>query len=285
MLKLKQPAYAYVDVLTICRDGITGNRGLLQKVNDAITELQTRARVYEASASTGELYTIQPIQSREGDDPVVLGRLKKSDLIKLYGSYLVGKKKPARAIYDALMIAADEKCPFCGGIGRPRNLDHYLPKAHYPQFSILPVNLVPSCRDCNMDGKGEAFATAEAEQVIQPYLDDERYFNEQWLFARYVAGEGDEPGVIEYYVYPPEDWEDSQKRRVEKHFKDFDLSLRFSKEAGPRSVSLLGQFQALLQVPIDKDVAKNIIFQTVVDNSPFVNHWERVMCLALMSDL
>lgn len=285
MLKLTQPTYTYTDALALCRDGITGNRGLLQKVNDATPDLQVQALAYEASGTTGELYTIKPLQIQNEDDPVVLGKLKKSDLIKLYGNYLVGKKKPARAVYDALMLAADEKCPFCGGIGRPRNLDHYLPKAHFPQFSIVPVNLVPSCRDCNMDGKGENFAVSEAEQVIQPYLDDDRYFNEQWLYARYLPGNDIEPGVIEYFVFPPDHWEAAQKKRVEKHFKDFELALRFSKEAGARLAVLMAQYQALLDNHVDEVTSKEIIFQSVINASPFVNHWERVMCLTLMLEL
>ena len=64
MLKLKQPAYTYADMLTSCREGITGNPGLLLKVNEAITDLQTLAASYSASASTGELYTIQPLKTR-----------------------------------------------------------------------------------------------------------------------------------------------------------------------------------------------------------------------------
>ncbi|EFN5931998.1 HNH endonuclease, partial [Escherichia coli] len=36
---------------------------------------------------------------------------------------------------------------------------------------------------------------------------------------------------------------------------------------------------------VDKNAAKYLIFQTIINNSPFVNHWERIMCLALMSDL
>ncbi|WP_202819744.1 hypothetical protein [Thaumasiovibrio subtropicus] len=92
MLKLKQPFYDYVDVLTLCRDGITGNRGLLQNVNEAVTSLQQQAQAYEASGATGELFTIEPLLIQEDDDPVVIGRLRKSDLIKLYGNYMVGKK-------------------------------------------------------------------------------------------------------------------------------------------------------------------------------------------------
>lgn len=285
MLKLDNPTYSYAQAMDSCRQGITGNTDLLRKLDHDMALLQTSADGYVVSASTGELYTIQAIPNRRNYDPVVIGTLKKSDLLKLYGTYFVAQDKPGRSIYDELMAAANEKCPFCGGIGRPRNLDHYLPKAYYPQFSVLPVNLVPSCRDCNMDGKGEDFATTEEEQVIQPYLDNDRYFNEQWVFARYIAGIGVEPGVIEYFVQPPEHWEDAQKRRVEKHFNDFDLKLRFSKEAGPRLVIYLAQIQAMTQIPLELEVAKNTILQPAIDSAPFVNHWERVMCLALMREL
>lgn len=285
MLRLGNPIYLYAQAMESCRQGITGNANLLQKLNYSIALLEISATDYITSASTGNLYTIQAIPNRRNYDPVVIGTLQKSDLLKLYGTYFVSLDKPGRRIYDALMSAANEKCPFCGGIGRPRNLDHYLPKAHYPQFSVLPVNLVPSCRDCNMDGKGEDFATTEEAQVLQPYLDNDRYFNEQWVFARYIAGLGAEPGVIEYFVQPPEHWEDAQKRRVEKHFNDFDLELRFSKEAGPRLVTYLAQIHALTQIPLELEVAKSTILQPVINSAPFLNHWERVMCLTLMNEL
>jgi hypothetical protein len=285
MLKLDSPAYSYAQALDSCRQGITGNADLLRKVENDINIFQDGADVYVASASTGELYTIQPIPNHRDHDPIVIGQLKKSELLKLYSTYFVDKDKPGRMIYNALMAAANEKCPFCGGIGRPRNLDHYLPKAHYPQFCVLPVNLVPSCRDCNMDGKGDDFATREEEQVLQPYLDNDRYFSDQWIFARYIAGTGAEPGVIEYFVQPPEHWDDPQKRRVEKHFNDFGLDLRFSKEAGPRLIIYLAQIQALTRIPLELEIAKNTILQPAIDSAPFVNHWERVMCLALLNDL
>lgn len=285
MLKLEQPPYSIDQAIEICCQGITGNDELLQRVNNDRHLLQLSAVTYTASASTGELYSIPSTPNRSNYDPVVVGQLKKTDLLKLYNTYFVKEDKPGREIYNALMAAANEKCPFCGGIGRPRNLDHFLPKAHYPQFAVLPVNLVPSCRDCNMDGKGDDFATSEAEQILQPYFDNERYFNEQWIFARYIAGAGGEPGVIEYFVQPPEHWEDAQKLRVEKHFNDFNLDLRFSKEAGPRLVTYLAQIQVLLQIPLDIDMAKSTILQPAIDTALFANHWERVMCLALMNEL
>lgn len=285
MLKLKLPLFTYAQALNSCTEGITGNNELLVKINNNKQHLQTCAMRYCSSASTEELYTIPPTQNTHDANPLILNELTKSDLIKLYSTYFVDEKKPARTIYNSLIAGANEKCPFCGGIGRPRNLDHYLPKSHYPQYSILPVNLIPSCRDCNMDGKGVNFATHADEQLLQPYLDNNRYFDEQWVFARYIAGNRNEPGVIEYFVQPPDHWDNTHKNRVKKHFHDFDLALRFSKEAGPRLITYLAQINALLALPLELDVVKMTILQPAIDTASFANHWEKVMCMALMDQL
>lgn len=39
-------------------------------------------------------------------------------------------------------------CPFCGNPKKPDTLDHFIPKDEWPEYSILPNNLVPQCRDC-----------------------------------------------------------------------------------------------------------------------------------------
>ncbi|NUT73737.1 hypothetical protein HNO86_01635 [Pseudomonas sp. C1C7] len=41
-----------------------------------------------------------------------------------------------------------DSCPFCGGDGA-RTIEHYLPKACYPEFSVFSLNLMPSCGGCN----------------------------------------------------------------------------------------------------------------------------------------
>ena len=40
------------------------------------------------------------------------------------------------------------RCASCG-LSETSELDHYLPKEHYPEFSILSSNLVPCCSNCN----------------------------------------------------------------------------------------------------------------------------------------
>ncbi|MDQ4419035.1 hypothetical protein OOT33_01050 [Sphingobium sp. DEHP117] len=49
---------------------------------------------------------------------------------------------------DLLKRISVARCPFCG-IGESSTLDHYLPKEKHPEFSVFPINLVPSCAVCN----------------------------------------------------------------------------------------------------------------------------------------
>ncbi|MCA8323801.1 HNH endonuclease [Burkholderia cepacia] len=58
-----------------------------------------------------------------------------------------------------------DECPYCG-IGEPRTLDHYLPKETYPEFSILPVNLIPICNVCNTSYKGKKFLSAAGRRMF-----------------------------------------------------------------------------------------------------------------------
>jgi hypothetical protein len=40
------------------------------------------------------------------------------------------------------------RSPFCG-VGHGSALDHNLPKTKFPQLLVVPLNLVPSCKNCN----------------------------------------------------------------------------------------------------------------------------------------
>ncbi|VEI46040.1 HNH endonuclease [Actinobacillus equuli] len=76
-------------------------------------------------------------------------------------------------VYDTIInLAQSVKCPFCGGIGKPTQIDHFLPKSRYGHFSVLPENLIPVCKDCNTEYKKEFYPTEKNKQLIHPYLDD-----------------------------------------------------------------------------------------------------------------
>jgi hypothetical protein len=57
MIKLNQPVYSYAQTMDSCREGISGNVNLVQKLNSEIGLLQVSADSYVALAPQGELYT------------------------------------------------------------------------------------------------------------------------------------------------------------------------------------------------------------------------------------
>lgn len=278
MKRLEIPDIQFTEVVDKIVEGITGDDAFAEKVMQEKRGLLTANESYNAGGRTAELYTIPAVRGT-GNLPVI-GVLSKDDLVKLYKNYFAKKAKPARAIYNQLMVAAKDECAFCGGIGRPRNLDHYLPKASFPQYSVIPVNLVPSCRDCNMDGKGEVYATAAQEQVLHPYLDHSRFYDEQWIEAT-CSFDHAGLGVTEYNVSPPFHWTDEDKLRVQNHFEAFDIGRVYSREAASRMTIYAQQIRQLLELGIGEGDAKNAILAPAIENAPFINHWERVMCIAL----
>lgn len=283
MIRLADPEYSYEQTLQLCLDGITGNPDLHHRVTNAEEILLSARDSYFALANSGRLYTNPPITSAMGDMHVI-ANISKSELVNLYGTYFRDSEKPGRVIYNALMLAANEKCPYCGGIGRPRNLDHYLPKANFPQFSVLPWNLVPACRDCNMEDKTTTYATIAGDQIIQPYLDDSKFFDEQWIKATYHPKTPDNEGFLEYFVEPPNEWSDTDKQRCEKHFTEFNLAVRYSIEAGSELVYVEPDWLEVHQGLLSKDFFINTC-QKVIQRSPFINHWKRVMYQALINSV
>lgn len=62
-------------------------------------------------------------------------------------------------------------CPMCGS-HHPGTLDHYLPRESFPEFSILPCNLVPACPHCNSGvKKGRYKGASVPERFLHPYFD------------------------------------------------------------------------------------------------------------------
>ncbi len=104
-----------------------------------------------------ELKDLEDVLKEEFDkyDSIVINKdLKPAD------SHLVSHKKLLNSYYleapsklNALLIERRTDhdlldCPFCGSPEEPDTLDHFVPKDHWPEFSINPNNLVPQCRGC-----------------------------------------------------------------------------------------------------------------------------------------
>lgn len=283
MNKLTKPNHNYSDLIDLCIEGIADTQAIKSRIIANKKNLLLDASVYDTKMNLGEIYTYTPL-IRFHDAMCI--KSTKDDYEKLYTQYFVPKAKKTRKIYDAILTSAKGKCPFCGGIGDPTNLDHFLPKAEYPQFSIYPSNLVPSCRDCNMGEKKVGYAKSAEEQTIHPYLDKQIFFEEQWITSNYIADSNlDQPGEFRYYVNAPINWTNIDKARVEKYFKDFKLASRYAKQATSSLKSKLRSIKRELDRGISIQEIIDDVIKPDIDGAPFINYWEVGMCDGLIKYL
>ncbi|OFE13008.1 hypothetical protein PHACT_07535 [Pseudohongiella acticola] len=287
MKRLALPNISFNGMLVKCSEG-------MEQVNvrnsfiSVFPAFYAKEQQYQELSLAGNLYAYPKVNPLTNTTRVV-GHLTKRKLVNLYENNLRDKDKPARDYYDALLVSSGERCPFCGDIGQTKNLDHFLPKAHFPEFSVMPLNLVPSCRDCNMGEKGQDYATVEDDQAIHPYVDKDIFYQEQWVYAEYID---EDDGALVYYVECPAAWSQEEKNRAENHFNSLDLANRYSLESGKHLSEVIDQKNAFVDVILGfdpqattgeiKDAFVNANLQPVINSGQFSNHWKKVMyqCLA-----
>jgi len=176
-------------------------------------------------------------------EPVIIaGTVSKDDLVRLYERYMVKGRRNAKAVYNLLRAASHNVCPLCG-ITKVSSLDHYLPKAKYPVFSINPKNLVPACDGCNKI-KGDPIYRSESELHLYPYDDDAKYYNSDWVDASISI----DRGVLnfDFYPNPPDEWSETEKRRAINHFETFELHAKYKNNATQLVTSIMYNIRSML---------------------------------------
>lgn len=104
---------------------------------------------------------------------------EKADIVKLYDQKFSKQGEMTRKYYDVIFANGGKTCPICG-VGKRKNLDHFLPKSKYPLLCVTPLNLIPTCRDCNMD-KGASSSTDYYDIPFNPYFDETSFL---WLSCK-----------------------------------------------------------------------------------------------------
>lgn len=243
MRRLSKPNIDPGEVYAICMSGVAA--GLSARFAAAAAEILARANLYDRRANANELYQL-PSSPWGNGDVLVLGELTKDDLTALYTNHMAKRDQPGRAYYDRIMsLAPLGKCPFCG-FGQVSTLDHFLSKARYPSFSVLPINLVPACADCNK-GKGAEVLSAQS-QIPHPYFEGERIETDIWLYA---SVRETSPATAAFSAAPPDNWPADLATRVINYIRDLNLSNRFAIEAASELASLsdiLSRFGTSLRI-------------------------------------
>lgn len=235
MLNVPQPSERAIDVITCCIDSKIRNINtatLLDNYQRIIPFISAAESDYRIKAEAEALYGM--VNSQNG----INGIVSSEEMANLYDKGLVTNRKP-RVIYDKILLSTPQGiCPFCAQ-NIATTLDHYLPKKQFPLFALTPINLLPSCKDCNTEKLTYKATNAEA-QLIHPYFDDTN--DKRWLYAEVQESS---PLTIVFMVRPPDEWSLSKKARVKKHFDKLKLGRLYSSNAGTEVTSLGTMFKSL----------------------------------------
>ena len=225
MRSLPLPPFAAGATLSSCADRIENN-DLAQRLRAAVPDVEAAEAAYLARGSVAQLFGIA--EAAKLNDSV-----STADMNKVYKGTFSRKGGPVRrSTYDVILAAAPHGiCPLCGH-RIVSTLDHYLAQSRHPALTVVPINLIPACQDCNKAKLDRQPANAN-EQTLHPYFDDVE--DSQWLFGRLIQASS--PGMA-FEARPPDGWSAMKKARVELHFETFGLGRLYAANAGSELVNL-----------------------------------------------
>ncbi len=156
----------YNNQSAICNDCLKSisNIDLKERFSKAIPAIIESSYAYKEEAENKRLYKYKA-------NNLEVNGIKGDELISLYKHKMVPRSSTARMHYDQIMLSANNmKCPYCG-VRTVTTLDHYLPKSDYPDLSILAINLIPCCKDCNFNKRSNILSDI-LQAYLHPYFED-----------------------------------------------------------------------------------------------------------------
>lgn len=256
----------FIECIEIVRNAnlklrLTATRHLIE---EATTEL-------EAKVTTGELHTVVR-------ETLVNGNVTSKELEDVYTHRMAKPGTPGRKFYDKLKIAAPNGiCPLCSH-RIVTNIDHYLPKTKYPRLSVVPINLVPSCSDCNKS-KLAGYPTTPKEETLHPYYDDIE--NDLWLEATVNHST---PPTIQFSVTPHGEWDELLSDRVKFHFDSLELNTLYSAQAAVELALINFRLKNIHAAVGAAGVRTHLLEGAETRNHSNINSWQAAMYRAMAND-
>lgn len=115
-------------------------------------------------------------------------------------------------------------CQYCC-IHTPNSMDHYLPFDNFPEFSVMGLNLIPCCRDCN-GIKHEYWIENGYRGIINFYRDT--IPSEQFLQCSVSFDPGNIYPNIFYRLDIPSVIDPKKVELIKNHFKRLNLCKRYA---------------------------------------------------------
>ncbi|MEQ6203914.1 hypothetical protein ABMC88_12730 [Sulfitobacter sp. HNIBRBA2951] len=226
--------------------------------------VEARTALYLEHANLGMLVDLAP------EEPV---DIDPAELSGLYGRVLV--KGGERPLYLRLRGGSRfNRCPTCGQRD-VKTLDHYLPKDQYPELSVFPANLVPSCFECN-HAKLTYRAEERAEELFHPYYDDWSGF--RLLSATIDVGAGVNTS---FAIRSPNGVEIETIERARHHFSQLGLAALYEQHAAIELVERKPIFQSIFASDGLEGLRDELAFEARSRRRANINSWQSTLYRAL----
>jgi 5-methylcytosine-specific restriction endonuclease McrA len=224
MKYLKKPTDNAKDVFLTCISKVQ-NPELKSALTKLAPAIVTISNEYEGLATKHSLHKVR--QQKRFSAPITI-----AEIIKVYTQRMVPADTPGHEIYNRIKAnAPGGKCPLCKR-GLVTTVDHYLDKAAYPMLSVVPLNLVPACKDCNWTKNKHPLPSSSSDETLHPYFDD--LGTSAWIKATIIK----KPFGVVFAVKPKKSWTTVTQKRVEKHFNLFELGEQYAKESASELTSI-----------------------------------------------
>lgn len=235
-------------------------RNHLNLTHDNVKDVKSRLKDYEFNKNKLENVS-SSIYVKTSDEY--------KSLFGLYGSV----SQDTENIKNEIKKISEVKCPYCG-ISEPSHLDHFLPRAKYPEFSIYAPNLIHVCSICNSTYKSDDVITPTGERkFFNPYFD---VFIETTQFLKCeIELNGSVYPSFKFYIEDLSAIMLYEYTVIKNHFEAMHLQTRYMEQI------LKEKFLRFKNRYKDKDVLleklkENIDYELNGLNSENINNWEKV---------
>jgi len=263
MLHLESPQHDFAQVYLMCA-GRTRNELLRENLRAEAPRVFDRGADYRLRASESALHRMTI------EAPL---NVTSEELSDLYSRVLVSGV--ARAVYESIRAGSFlQRCPLCAQRD-VQTLDHYLPKSEFPEFAVLPINLIPSCFECNK-AKSSYVASQQPELLFHPYFDD-------WSGAGLLVASVVCDGEVQITYDVNRELDEAIKPRIARHFHELSLGTLYAQHAGIELIQKKASFLATFEAGGAGALREDLAFEALSRARPFPNAWQPVLYLALSS--
>lgn len=271
MRKIDKPTYLPEEVFRACISRIK-DTDLKDRLELCETAIILAAQELETKAMNSTLHTISVSYN-------ISGHVSGEEMEKVYTDRMVKKNSPGRMYYDKLISSpANGRCPLCGQ-RVVSTLDHYLPKAHFPSLAIAPLNLVPSCKDCNKVKMDKIPQNGE-EETLHPYFDN--VDSDVWLKCIIIEKN---PASLKFFADPPNNWGKLLSARVRYHFEVFELAALYGSHAADELLNIRHSVTMTFKHG-GMNAVRAFLYEAALSRSKvFKNSWQTAMYMGLANNV